>query len=166
MAVDLSLYLDNLKREINPPGVVLDTNASDDELLGHLEDAYWECVLDGIDYLRNNYTESNFTITPLNPGTPDLPRELIQLVILYAGIRIVKNRLMNVRTQYAARAGTVSIEYQNSSNMYQMLYKELVARRSITLRRLSDVGILPTVVFDSLVNQDFDMAQRRVYWER
>src|SRR4051812_31680007 len=116
MAVDLSDLIDPLKREINSPGTDSFPNASDDDFLGYLEDSFWEGRLDGITVLTP-FTESEGIVTNLTDGGEDIGRDLQQLLVLYAGIRIIRNQLMVLNTMFHAEAGPVQFEIQKSAQV-------------------------------------------------
>lgn len=116
---DLSDYVDNLQREVQPPGTTIFAGVSQDTWTGYLVDAFWEARLDG--FVKGyNSTEEGIV-------TPDIPREQIALVLIYAGIKIVRNRMMTVNTKFHAKAGPVEIEQDYSSTLLADMLKTLTA---------------------------------------
>lgn len=147
MAVDLSDLVEALKREVSPPGDDLFPDAGDEEYLGHLMDAFWETMLDG---LISGYTvDDDGMLTPVS-GTTDLSRELQQIIVFYAGVRIVRNHLRNMNTVQRSKAGPVEFEIEKSANTLRDLLKELKDRRNLLLNRLSDMGVIPSYYFNVL----------------
>ena len=146
MAVALDDLIDSLKREISPPGTNLFPNATDDELLGNLSDAFWEMVLDG---LVTGYESDGDFITPVS-GTTDLGRDMQQLIVFYAGVRIVRNEIRGRNTVFRTKAGPVEYETQQSANVLRDLLAELVRRRDFILYRLSDAGAVGEGYIDML----------------
>jgi hypothetical protein len=122
MAVELADYLDSLKREISPPGSEEFDDVSEEEFIGHLSDAFWEGYLDGffVDYT----CDIDGTVTPVS-GSIEFPRENVSVVVLYAGIRILRNKLLNTNTRFAAKAGPVEFETENSANLLTEMAKQL-----------------------------------------
>jgi hypothetical protein len=121
MAVDLSDLVENLKREVNAPGLDQFPDATDAQYLGNLQDGFWEAYLDGA---ITGYTESDGIVT-MTSATEDFPRDLQQLVIFYAGARILRNQLRDIKTMFKAVAGPVSFENQQSASLLVAILKDL-----------------------------------------
>lgn len=143
MAVDLSDLIPNLKREVSAPGLTQLPNATDPDYLGNLQDGFWEAVLDGV---ITGYTETDGIVTPTS-GTTELPKEIQQLVVFYAGFRIVRNLLRDIKTAFKAQAGVVDYEIEQSANLLTRLMDDLTDRRLIILKRLGDIGFNTTSVY-------------------
>jgi len=151
VSVDLGELIPSLRREINPPGEDLFPNATNSEFLGNLVDGFWEAVLDG---LITGYTvDEDGIITPVS-GSTDLGREIQQLVVFYAGFRILRNVLRNLNTKFRAKAGPVEYETAQSANTLRDILGELTNRRNILLSRLSDMGYTETYYIDSVMARD------------
>lgn len=144
---DLSDLIPSLKREVNPPGTDLFPTASDDEYLGYLLDGFWEARLDGF---LSKYTVDNATYLV----TPDLPDFYSYLVVLWAGVRITRTRLSNLRTQQKSVAGPVSFEYQNSAMVLKAVLDEIRSKK----QRLIDLSyhITDTTIIDAYYQRDYD----------
>jgi hypothetical protein len=125
VSVDLLDYVDSLKREVSPPGTDLFAGVTDDVYAGYLADAFWEVRLDG--FVEPYVADADGIITPATPGAPDISREDIALVILYAGIKIVRNRIMSTNTRLSAKAGPVEFTTESSANVLTEMLKELSA---------------------------------------
>lgn len=162
MAVDLGDLIESVQREVNPPGSTLFPDAVEDDYLGYLQDAFWETTLDG---LIEGYTESDGSITPVS-GDTDLIRELQQLIVIYAGFKMLKNYLTNVRTQFRAVAGPVEYETQQSANLLTSLMKDLMDRRNSLLARLSDLGVVDSHYFDAVHERTSSINYGDVWWVR
>jgi len=63
--------------------------------------------------------------TAQSPGGADIGREDIALVILYAGIKITRNRLLSTQTRLSAKAGPVEFTTENSANLLVEMLREL-----------------------------------------
>lgn len=167
MAVDLSDYVDTLRREVTPPGSTLFATVSDDVFVGYMCDAFWEVTLDGFLGTAMNNTSNGtvpaalyscdvngivvsvndpqvasgtneYATTPYDP-TVDMNRSEIALVCLYAGIKIIRNQLMTQNTGTRAKAGPVEFEQSFSANLLVEMLKELqsVRQRLLWLRTYS-----------------------------
>lgn len=132
MAVDLSDFTDVLRREITPPGTTLFAAVTDAELTSYLADAFWEARLDGL--LDSWSSDEDGLVTSESSGGADLPRDRVALIVLYAGIRMLRNHLMNVGTHFRAVAGPVEFETKNSAN----LLTDMLAQLKETKHRLLD----------------------------
>lgn len=164
MAVDLSDYVDTVRREVTPPGSTLFGAVSDDVFVGYLCDAFWEVTLDGFFGTAQKVDSSgtipsalfscdssgivlpasdpevlagndSYTAGSYNP-TVDMNRSEIALVCLYAGIKIIRNQLMSQSTKTRAKAGPVEFEQDFSANLLVEMLKELqdVRQRLLWLR--------------------------------
>lgn len=161
MSVDLSDYVDNLKSEVNPPGSDFFPDATDDDWLGQLQNGFWEARLDGF---IATFEEEGGIITPVAVGGDDIDRELVQLVIFYAGYRVLRATLRNLQTNVRSKAGPVEFEVTQSANVMRDLLKEMQDKRAILLQRLSDLGIIPTYYFDGVSNRSDQVQQGNLYW--
>ena len=151
MAVDLSDLVESLKREVNPPGTDYFPDASDTEFLGNLIDGFWEAVLDG---LISGYTvDDDGLVTPVS-GSTDMARDVQQIIVFYAGFRILRNVLRNIQTTFRAKAGPVEYETQQSASTLKDLLADLSNRRKLLLDRLSDMGAIPTYYADAVVERE------------
>lgn len=140
MTIELSDYVAVLRREVTPPGSELFANVSDASMTGHLTDSFWEARLDG--FLDGYVADEDGAVTP------DLPRELIALVVLYAGIRIIRNRLINMNTSFRAQAGPVEYEVQNSASVLSEMLRQLATTKKRLQTVADDYGITPTCLID------------------
>lgn len=162
MAVDLSDLVDSLKREVNAPGIAQLPNATDPEYLGNLQDGFWEAVLDGV---ISGYIETDAIVTP-SSGTTDLPREMQQLVVFYAGFRIVRNQMRDLKTAFKAAAGPVNYETQQSAIVLKSILEDLKIRRAFLLNTLSENGKIDAVYIDAFRERDDRMYITEVDWLR
>lgn len=153
--------LDALRREISPPGSNFFPDATDDDLTGEMRDAFWMAYLDGFLLL---YTESGGLVTQKQPGTPDFSRDLAQLVVFYAGFRILRASLRNSQTSFRATAGPVTYETQSSATVMRDLLAELQQERNILLKRLSDLGVIPTFYMDGVQSRSDAIENGDTFW--
>lgn len=160
MAVDLGELVDSLRREISPPGTDLYPNAEEDELVGHLQDAFWEARLHG---LFVGYTESDGLVDPIS-GSTEFGRELQQAVVLYAGYRILLTSLQNVNTAFVAKAGPVSFEQGKSAQTLRDVLAAVKDRIKLILDNLSSYGGSSTAVLDSVIERSFAQAYGQTWW--
>lgn len=151
MAVDLSGDLiDSLKREVNPPGTDLFPSATDDEWLGHLQDSFWEAKLYGF---FANYTEADGTVTPIT-GTTDLDRGFQELIVLFAGARVIRNELKNKNTLFSAKAGSAEFEVQNSANLLIAILRDIRSKVDLALAAIGTINSTTVAYVDSLLGRE------------
>jgi hypothetical protein len=162
MAVDLGDLIENLVGEVNVPGSNAFPDAIDDDWLIKLRNAFWDVKLDGL--IGANYVESDGQITSTDASDPDLDRMLQQLIVLYAGISIVRNKLMVVNTLFRAKAGPVEYETQQAATVLTAVMNEFVYRRNIILTRLSDIGVGDPVYIDMIIARDESFRYNDTDW--
>ena len=161
MAVDLVDYVPSLRREIQPPGSTMfdATVLSDADAVGYLADAFWEARLDGFVLGYKTYPDGPVDvatqIVPVVTTGADIPRQDLALVVLYAGIKILRNRILNMNTSFRAKAGPVEFEQQNSATMLAEMLKQLKATKDRILEALDDVDGTGVLVLDAYSTRVF-----------
>jgi hypothetical protein len=144
---DLGDLIPSLEREVNPPGVDRLSSLVTADLKGYLADAFSEAQLDGF---LGAYALDPVTYTV----TPDLPNYYQYMVVLWGGVRILRNILSNMHTQQKNQAGPVSQEFQNSATLLNAVLAEIVAKK----QRLIDLSwhITNTTVVDGAWQRDYN----------
>lgn len=143
MVVDLVDYIDALKREVQPPGSSIFDAVSQSDWVGYLTDAFWEARLDGFltHWVAVENSSTDVTIEPTTVGGDDMPRQYVALVVLYAGIRVLRNRILNTNTGFRAKAGPVEFEQQNSANLLSEMLKQLKATKDRIIESLEQQAV-------------------------
>jgi hypothetical protein len=124
-----------LKREVSGPGEFdADFPSSDDgELLGGLADAFGQAQLDGF-----------FGTVTLDLVTVETDKDLSiaaqQLVVIYAGERILRSKLRNLNTKTLYKAGGVEYATENSAGAITQLLKDIQARKQQLLDQILRIG--------------------------
>jgi len=145
MAVDLYDYVESVKREIEPPGTELFAGVAEAEWVGYLSDAFWEARLDGF---LEGYTTDEDLIVPVASGAADLDRRWMALVVLYAGVKVLRNRILNLNMAFRAKAGPVEFEQENSAMVLAEMLRQLRAAKDRILDEL-DADETNVVVLDA-----------------
>lgn len=138
VATSLADLIPALRREVSPPGDDLFPNASDEDFLGYLIDGFWEAKLDGF---LGTYEVDNTT----GVVATDLTDDYKYMVILWAGVRITRTRLSNLKTAQKSVAGPVSFEYQNSAMVLSAVLKEITEKKKRLIDRswhVTDVDVI------------------------
>lgn len=160
MSIDLSDLVESLEREVNAPGIDQLPDATTAQYLGNLQDAFWECVLDGV---IEGYTESDGIVSP-SSGTTDLSRELQQLVVFYAGFRIVRNQLRDLKTSFKASSGPVSYETEQAATVLKAILDDLAKKRNYLIDKLSDLGVITGTYFDAVQGRSTAIELGETWW--
>lgn len=161
MAVDLNDLVSRLQAEVNPPGVDLFPDATTNDFLLHLQNGFWEAALDGI---VSGYTVDDDGVVTPTSGTTDISSELQQVVIFYAGMKIIRNLLLNLKTKFRTVAGPVEYETQQSANTLREILLDLKTRRNILLERLSDVGVTESYLVDAVTARSDALVAGDTFW--
>lgn len=183
MAVQLFDLVDPLKRQVNPPGTDLFPNATDDEFLGSLTNAFWEIRLFGMlaQWEENAAARGGpdafgeATVTPIGEidetyddpegwAPADLPRDLQQLIVVWAGYQIVLTRLSALNTVFRAKAGPVEYETQNAASVLKSVLDQLKARLDDLLGQLSNAGHESAYMLDAIIERSYSMAVGDTWW--
>lgn len=165
MAVDLADLVESLKREVSPPGTDLYPGVSEDTWVGHLADAFWEARLSG---MLSGYEEADGLVTPLDATADDMTRDLQQLLVLFAGLRIVLTSYQNVNSSFRAKAGPVEFETQKAASVLKGVLdaiRERIQRAIDKLDELSTAAI-DTVMFDAVIQRSCAIASGESWFVR
>ena len=151
MAIDVGDLVDPLKRAVSPPGTDLFPDAVDAEYEGHLSDAFWELTMWG--YI-SGYTEDEGVISQ-DQATPttDLGRDDQQLMVLVAGINIVRMAMFNVNTTFRAVAGPTEYEVRKGASLLAEVLKSLENRLEGILEGLPDSNSGGNVSYFDVITQ-------------
>jgi hypothetical protein len=161
VAVDLSDLVESLRREVEIPGASDNLTAlTDSQLTGYLSDSFWEATLDGV---VSGYTESDGIVSPVS-GTTEFSRELQQLVVFYAGFRIVRNQKRDIKTLFRVKAGVTEYEVQQSAQLLKALMDDLTRKRNIVLDRLGESNVTAPYVIDSVRSRNESMYYGDTDW--
>lgn len=159
MSVDLSQFKGALTREVTPLGGALPSGLSATALTSYLTDAFWEARLDG--FFVGYTVDTNGIVTNMNGGE-DLDRKWVALIVLYAGIKILRNQILNTKTQFKAKAGPVEFEQAVSATMLAEMLKQLRESKAQILAEQDDLlGQTPTYYIDAFSTRVFDWPS---YW--
>ncbi len=166
MGVDLSdsdTLIASLIREVNTPGQQLFNTATDDDWAGNLEDAFWEAKLYGF---FAGYTEANLIITPINAGDPDLGRDFQELIVLFAGARIIRNELKNTNTKFHVEAGSAVFDTENSANLLIACLKDIRSKVDLAMAAIGTINSTTVAYVDSLIGREQSLAEGTTFVAR
>lgn len=150
--------------------------------LGSLSDAFWEVRLFGFlgGFEENaaarggpvTFGEGIVTPTGVADDTyddptgfstaQDLGRDLQQLVVLWAGWKIVLNRLGSLNTTFRTKAGPVEFETQNAATVLKAVLDALKDRIDHVLNNLP--ARTSVAVFDAMIERSYGIAAQETWW--
>lgn len=155
MSIDLADYIESLKREVTPLGTTMFSGVTSSQWLGYLTDAFWEARLHG--FMVGYQADEDGEITPVS-GTTDLPLQYVALCVLYAGVKILRNKVLNTQTKFRAKAGPVEFEQEAGATMLAEMLKSLQATKDQVLEELNDAEATSVLVLDGYSTRLFSPA--------
>lgn len=132
---DLNDLVEPLKRELAVPGEydTIFPNTSDDDLLNSLADGFSEAQLDGY---FSDYTLDLETFET----DPDVSAGGGALIVIYAGMRIIRAQMRALTLTEKYQAGNVSYEVGRSANLLREELRYLEQRKADLVRQASNAG--------------------------
>ncbi len=144
-SIDLEDLVPDLVVELNTPGANIYGAVSTDEWVTRLRNAFWEAHLNGF---MDGWTETDGVVGKLNdPAADAMTRDQQQLIILHAGMTVIRAELRTLNTAESYKAGPVSYEVQKSSQVLRALLDDMTKRMNYLLQRLADTGIARDIYY-------------------
>jgi hypothetical protein len=104
--------------------------------MGYIADGFWDArlagtlttytIIDGDDLATPDL--SSDYITDLATMGEDLPEEFQMMVVVFAGARMIRNKILNLAINFKAEAGPVSYEQQASATTLRAVLATLEKR--------------------------------------
>lgn len=145
----LADLVEAFKREVSIPGAfATDFPVTTDAMIkASLGDAFAEAQLDGF------FSTMTLDGDPYWETTPDLSTAGASLVVIYAGIRLLRQRLLAQGAESVYKAGPV--EYQTRQNTYAQteLLKELERRKNQIILNAGNAGGTEVFMLDGYVRR-------------
>jgi hypothetical protein len=137
-----------LDREINTAGVEMLPDVTNTQLSLYVEDGFWDVklggmltgytVVDGPDVVAATPPTSGRWITDASTKAEDLPQEYWMLVTIFAGARLIRNKIMNLALSFSAKAGPAEYEQQASATVLRAILDQLNKRAQELKTQYSD----------------------------
>jgi hypothetical protein len=136
-----------LTRELNPPGAEQFPDLLAGDYLGYLADGFWDARLYT---MLTDYTlvDGSLTVPPETTGvdyitdqaskSEELPTEFQMLVVILAGARLIRNRILTLAVNFQATAGPVEYEQQASATTLRAILATLQKRLDELKRMYTD----------------------------
>lgn len=164
MAVDLEDLIPALQAEVTPLGSLVYDNVTKPQWVAQLNNAFWEAVLDNIIV---GYTNNDGLVIPTVSGGPDISPALQQVIVFYAGVKVITNQLREIRTRFSTAAGPVKYEVEQSATVLKGLLDALMSRRATMLATLAasqQSAGYGTYIGDIMQNRDASLRNEFLYW--
>lgn len=124
-------------REINIPGDLQISTLSAANKIGYITDGFWDAklsqmldiytVVDGDDVVPPATSGKDYFVDSASKAD-DLPVEFQMLVVITAGFRLLRLKIMDLAVNFTAEAGPVSFEQQASATVLRAVLANLQAR--------------------------------------
>jgi hypothetical protein len=153
-----------LLREVNVPGFEQLPDITPADLDGYIKDGFWEAHLSGLvqDYTQTDGTEFATPTGDVIKATADdgdLPKQFEMLVVIFAALRMLRLKLLNLAVNFSASAGPVSYEQQASATTLRAVLATLEARVKELKEIYSDeIGGGAFIYFDSVLQRASSVA--------
>jgi len=154
MATAITEMIPMMQRELNAPGTEQYPDFLGGDYLGYIADGFWDARLAGtlMDY---TIVDGADLATPLTAGVDyitdqatkvdDLPTEYQFMVVLFAGTRLLRNKILTLAVNYKASAGPVEYEQQASATTLRAVLASL-ERRLNELKTMYSESFTPSAM--------------------
>lgn len=137
-SVDLEDLIPDLKIELQTPGATTYDSVSNEEWVVRLRNAFWDAHVNGF---MSGFTESEGLVSTLNnPSAAAMTRDQQHLIILHAGMAVIRSELRQLNTRASYEAGPVKYETEKSAQVLKGLLDDMTQRLNYLLNRLADTG--------------------------
>lgn len=153
------MFLDDLvpalRLSVNGPGGTL-VAADDSDWVEALINAFWTARLRG--YFKD-YRVDGDQIVNINDPDVEMPREVAQVIVVYAAVTVIEAKILSLPTSTRAKAGPAETETQRAASVLV----ELLRQKRAELEQIRD----ETVATDPAVASFADLALVRLpHWVR
>jgi len=152
MTVFLSDLVSSLKREVQSPGTNTYPLATVEDWQGYLADAFWEVALLGIINITV-FTEADYEVSPVTSGGADLGRDYQQLLVLWAGARVVSAKILEYNSTFRAVAGPVEFEQQKAASVMTAVLEGIQKRLAAVLEHLPNSVNTNTIQYFDVITE-------------
>lgn len=151
MAVALLALVPTLRRAVNPPGQDFFPGTGTNEWRGRLADAFWKARLNDF-FAGYVLSEDGMDVEVVQAGGEDLDRVQQELIVQFAALTAIRNKIMALPTSTRRQAGPVETETQRSAQVLVQLLKD-VTRELAEIRATVVSANTPRAAafFDSMV---------------
>ncbi len=134
MATSTADIYPSLSREVNVPGFELFPDLTIADGLGYIADGFWEARLEGM--LAAYTIKDGTALTPpqaagdfiTNDAEDDFPDDLQMLVVILAGMRLLRRRIFGLAQRLSVKSGPVEYEAESSATVIRAVLDGLTDR--------------------------------------
>lgn len=160
--IDLADLVPDLEGALTIPGATSKyADASEDEWITKLKNAFWSAYNDGL--ITGFTCDEDGAVSPVS-GDGTFGRDQQQICIMYAAINVLQNELLQIKTAFRAKAGSVEYETQQSAQVLKGLLDSLFQQKAFVLKRLSDMGTVDSFYIDGVQNRDNAIRSGLITW--
>ncbi len=155
MATSIPSMIPMMTRELNAPGTEQYPDMLGGDYMGYIADGFWDArlagtlssytIVDGVDLDTPVATGTDY-ITDQSTKVDDLPHEYQMMVILFAGTRLLRNKILTLAVNYKAVAGPVEYEQQASATTLRAVLASL-ERRLRELKEMYSDSFTPSAFY-------------------
>lgn len=126
-----------LQRELNAPGAEQFPDFGGGDYLGYLADGFWDVrlatmlndwtILDGQDLATPQPAGTDYITDQSTKGMP-LPQQFQMMIVIFAGARLLRNKILTLAVNFQAKAGSVEYEQQASATTLRAILASLQRR--------------------------------------
>lgn len=161
-AVYLTDLIPSLEAALSVPGTTSQySSATEDEWVGKLKNAFWLATLDQV---ISGYTCDDDGVIAEVDGDGTLSGEMQYLIVLYACMDVVRNKLLQLKTVFRAKAGPVEYETQQSAQVLKALLDQYMTQRDRILETLAAANHLSTFYIDAVRSRDYAIRADVIDW--
>ncbi len=137
MPTPLTDLIPMLTRELNSPGAEQFPDMGAGDYLGYIADGFWDArlatmltqytILDGDDITPTLDSGKDY-FTDHATTEDNLPEQFQMLIVIYAGARLLRNKILTLAVNFKATAGPVDYEQQASATTLRAILATLQKR--------------------------------------
>ncbi len=126
-----------MKRELNAPGTEQYPDLLGGDYLGYIADGFWDTRLAGMLFeytlvdgllLDTPLIEGKSYITDQATKVDDLPEQFQYMIVIFAGARLLRNKILTLAVNFTAQAAGVEYEQQASATTLRAILSNLERR--------------------------------------
>ena len=152
-------------REINGPGFEQITDITGGQKLGYIQDGFWDVrlsgilgsytIADGADTSPVGTTGTKY-FTDTSTKAKSLEEMYWMLIVIFAGFRLLRLKVMNLAVNFKAEAGPVSYEQQASATVLRALLDSLHERlQELKVQYSEDFNASVFILMDGVAQSEY-----------
>jgi|JI10StandDraft_1071094.scaffolds.fasta_scaffold397839_2 hypothetical protein len=161
--VDLGELIPDLEVTLSYPGQTATLEAVDpEEWLIRLRNAFWTAYLEGL--ITDYSCDDDGIVSHVSNANETFSRDMQQIVVIYCGINVVQNQLMQIKTKFKAKAGPVEYETEQSASILKGLLDSYLKQKDLILDTLANQNLVSTYYVDAVRQRDYSLRADYIDW--